>query len=78
MALQGIARRARLRVPSPAAGRRWPTVLFVVLLTAVVAVGGVRRFERAAHPSPPRSADEKSYLSLARNVVHHHSYGSTP
>src|SRR5690242_14476499 len=77
MALQGIARRARVRVRLPLdRRRRWPTVLFVVLLTAVVAIGGVRRFERAGHPSPPRSADEKSYLSLARNINLHHSYGS--
>lgn len=66
--------RRRLSVASLPGGRR--TVAILALLVAVTAVGGVRRFDRAAHHAPARSADEKAYLSLAVQIARHASYGS--
>jgi len=48
----------------------------VVLLVAVTAGGAAVRFHRAAAPSPPNSADERAYLTLAHDIATTGRYGN--
>jgi hypothetical protein len=68
-----IARLPTLAVTS--ATRALRLTIIGVLLCAIVAGGAAVRFHRAAHPDPPRSADERAYLTLARDLVVTGDYG---
>jgi hypothetical protein len=46
-----------------------------IALLAIVAAGAVLRGERAAHPWPATSTDERAYLVLARSLAHSVRYG---
>jgi hypothetical protein len=48
----------------------------LVLLGAVVAGGAAVRAHRAADPSPPNSADERAYLTLANDLATTGHYGN--
>src|SRR3954453_14409940 len=59
-----------------AATRALRITAVVVLLTGIVAGGAGVRFHRASEPSPPNSADERAYLTLAPALPATGRYGN--
>jgi len=57
------------------ATRALRTTAVLVLLAAVVAGGAAQRAHRAGEPSPPNSADERAYLTLAHDIATTGGYG---
>src|SRR4051794_11093549 len=69
----GVAELPSLALSSAARTLRVTTV--IVLLIGVVAGGAALRAHQAAHPAPPRSADERAYLTLAHDLAATGDYG---
>jgi 4-amino-4-deoxy-L-arabinose transferase-like glycosyltransferase len=59
-----------------AATRALRITAVVVLLAGIVAGGAAVRFHRASEPSPPNSADERAYLTLAHDLTATGRYGN--
>jgi 4-amino-4-deoxy-L-arabinose transferase-like glycosyltransferase len=59
----------------PQLGRLARATIVLVALAAIVAGGAALRFDRAAHPQPANSADERAYLTLARDIARTGNYG---
>ena len=69
----GVAGLSSLALAS--ATRALRVIAVLVLLAAVVAGGAALRAHRAAHPAQPNSADERAYLTLARDLATTGNYG---
>src|SRR3954468_23014265 len=59
-----------------AAARALRITAVLVLLAGIVAGGAAVRFHRASEPSPPNSADERAYLTLAHDLTATGRYGN--
>src|SRR3954453_2817227 len=57
------------------ATRAMRIVAVLVLLAAIVVAGAALRAQRAGDPSPPNSADERAYLTLAHDLATTGNYG---
>src|SRR5206468_8515599 len=62
-----VARLSSLALAS--ATRALRVIAVLVVLAAVAAAGAALRAHRAAHPAAPNSADERAYLTLARDLA---------
>jgi len=63
------------RPPALALTRPARLAAILVLLVAITAAGALLRFDRASHPPPIGSADERAYLTLAQTIERHDAYG---
>src|SRR3954451_8192942 len=59
----------------PALSRPARLAVVGVLLAAIFFGGAALRFDQAGRPAPPRSADERAYLTLAQSLERHGAYG---
>src|SRR4051812_11757627 len=59
----------------PALSRPARLAVVAVLLAAITIGGAALRFDQANRPAPPRSADERAYLTLAQSIERHGVYG---
>ena len=57
------------------AGRALRVVAIVTLLAVLLGAAAAMRADRAGEPLPPRSADERAYLTLARDLALNGNYG---
>ena len=57
------------------AGRALRVVAIVTLLAVLLGAAAAMRADRAGDPLPPRSADERAYLTLARDLALNGNYG---